>query len=80
MKISEAVYESLSYITGLSAEELSDIKDSDLFESGILDSLSFVQCITDVQENTGLNINITELDMTKCSTITELIDTLEELK
>lgn len=79
MNYEELVLDLLADITGLEPQELAENKDINLFESGVLDSLSLSGMIASVEEEIGKTINITDFCIKDFSTINAIVHILEEL-
>ena len=69
----QIVLESLAEITGLESEELTEIRMSNLFENGILDSLSLVNLLTRIEKKSKAHIDIRLLKPENILTIDALI-------
>lgn len=68
------VLNGLSEITGLSKDELEEIKNENLFEMGILDSLSLAGLLIWIKDETGLVIDLSKYLPEEYSSIQTLID------
>lgn len=77
--IEDIIYESLEEITGLGIEDLKQIKDLNLLENGVLDSLSFVNFISYFEKKTNKKCDITKLKITDITSIEKLIETLSRI-
>ena len=67
------VLDCLSEITGLENEELKEIRAINLFENDILDSLSFVNLLTHLEEMCNTHIDFSLFKPKNLTTIDELI-------
>lgn len=76
MDIERIVCEELSELTGLSVEELADLREENLFESGILDSLSLMTLITALKSRLGLDISLKKYSVKEFATIASITDIL----
>lgn len=71
-EINEIVENCFVEITGLSRDDLNDIKDLDLFENAVLDSLSFVSFVDMLSEKLNIKLNFTEVNMDELRTINSI--------
>lgn len=67
------VLESLSEITGLDSEELQQIKKDNIFENGILDSLSLVTLVSKIEKKANIEINISDCKLEDFASIEKII-------
>lgn len=73
------VLESLSDITGLDIESLNSANNINLFKEGILDSLSFVNLIGDIEEKLDIEVDFTKINVNKISNIQSIIDFINDI-
>ena len=73
------VLDGLSEITGLSADELRELRTTNLFESGILDSLSFVNLLTRIEDGCGKRFSLRTGKLGSFATVDALIAATEAL-
>lgn len=79
MNIEEIVLNSMSNVTGLDVSELENVKDENLFEMGMLDSLSLVSFVTEVEEKLDIDINLTDAKLEDFTSLNTIIKYLEKL-
>ena len=72
----ELVIASLAQITGLDPSEVETLGDLNLFENGILDSLSFVNLISLVEQGSGKSFDLSRFSVENASTMDTLIEAL----
>lgn len=75
----EIILNALSDITGLDTEELRENADVNLFEEGILDSLSLTSFVNTVARESGKTITFKNIDLEKFTTVNEINEQLSEL-
>ncbi|MBR2834925.1 MAG: D-alanine--poly(phosphoribitol) ligase subunit DltC [Coriobacteriales bacterium] len=76
--ISEQIIDLVIEITG--EEEVREYPDADLFEEGILDSLSAIELLVSLEDRFGVHIAPTELEREEMNTLQKIIDrTVERL-
>lgn len=75
--IDEIVLKCLKEITGLEIDDLRKIKDSNIYEIGLLDSLSLVNLIYEIETETGKKIDISKCSPNDFETIGKIIETVE---
>lgn len=73
------IIQELCELTGLEPEELHEIRELNLFENGILDSLSLIHLIKRLEDHLCWKINITAYQIEDFSTINALIALIEHL-
>lgn len=78
--IREIVIDALSEITGLDKQNINSISDLNLFENGILDSLSLVNLIVLINEKLNLNIELIKCDVQDLKTLNSIINLVEDYK
>ena len=79
MNYEELVLNLLSDITGQEPEELKEIKDVNLFTSGVVDSLSISSLIAEAEEALDKKIELTKYSAEDFATINKIISVLEDL-
>lgn len=50
-------------------EELEEEPDIDLFEAGLMDSLSSISILLEIEKNLGIKLQITDIDKSDISTV-----------
>lgn len=50
-------------------EELEEEPDMDLFEAGLMDSLSSISILLEIEKNLGIKLQITDIDKSDISTV-----------
>lgn len=73
------VYEILESITGLEKADLEVVKDLNLFENGIIDSISFVGLINSFEKKTNKKCDLSKLKIEDVINIETLINTLSKI-
>lgn len=73
MDVEKIVYEELSTLTGLKPDELTGLCEENLFEAGILDSLSLMALLTAVKDRLGCTVNLRDHTAKDFSTIPSII-------
>lgn len=79
MNNEQIVFNILSELTGLRSDELQNIRTLNLFENGILDSLSLVRFMNELEEQLHQKIDINACQIDNFSTIDALIDLTSHL-
>lgn len=65
----------LEILTELSDDEIvNENHDVELFETGLIDSLAFVELLVEIERNFGISIAVSELDRTQVNTPNKLIE------
>ena len=72
------IHSIIQSITGLNSDSYTD--DSDLFETGVLDSMGYMELLVKIEEMLSLKISITEVSREDMSTCNKIIQTLHKLK
>jgi len=67
----EKVLDMLIEVTG--SDDISDEKDTDLFEAGLLDSLGIIEVLLKIEEVFGLRLQPTDLEKSDMSTVNNLV-------
>ena len=55
-------------------EVVRENQDVELFETGLLDSLAYVELLVELEDNFGLTIAVSELDKTQINTPNKIIE------
>lgn len=50
-------------------EEIEEEPDMDLFEAGLMDSLSSISILLEIEKNLGIKLQITDIDKSDISTV-----------
>lgn len=79
MNTEKCIYGALEKVTGLSEKDFLDYQDTNLMESGILDSMGIVSLVNEISRITGKKIAITQLSINDFTTIETLISALDKL-
>jgi D-alanine--poly(phosphoribitol) ligase subunit 2 len=59
----------------LSGRDIGD--DESLFESGIVDSLGFIQLLTFIEKTFNVSLDMSEITLEKFSTVNEIVETVK---
>lgn len=78
MTIKTIIIESLADITGLDIDELKENCDMDLFSTGILDSMSVVNLISQIESKTNKVVDFTKHQPEEFLTINSISNVYEE--
>lgn len=70
----------LEILEDICEEDLKDNLDINIFEEGMMDSLSMVKFIVDIEENLGISIGIMEIDKNIINTPRKIIDFIKSKK
>ncbi len=70
----EKVLNILIEVTG--NDDISEEKDADLFEAGLLDSLGIIEVLLKIEEVFGLRLQPTDLEKKDMSTVNNLVEFL----
>lgn len=70
MNTEETVLDILQDLTG---EDLSQAMDTNLFESGLLDSMDTVQLLLELQDRLGITVPVSEFDRNAWNTPAKII-------
>lgn len=76
--VESIVYDILSDITGQERDELTEYSQENLFESGIMDSLSLIDFFIRFQEKTGIKFSFSDFKVDDFKCIDTLINVLIE--
>lgn len=71
----EKVLEMLIEITG--SDDITEEKDTDLFEAGLLDSLGIIEVLLKIEEVFGLKLQPTDLERKDMATVNNLVEFLK---
>ena len=77
--IEKLIFENMSEMTGLEEDELEEIRENNLFEDGILDSLSLVNLIGMMEDELGVKVNLASRKLEEFANINAIIDFFEKL-
>ncbi len=80
MEIEKIVCEEMAELTGLSVEELEGLREEDLFESGILDSLSLMTLLTALQTRLGITLSLKDHSVRDFSTVVRIAEVVAQAK
>ena len=61
-------------------EDVSDIKDEDLFDAGVLDSLGTVELIVELENTFNIKVPISEFGREDWNTVNKIVEGVEALK
>lgn len=61
-------------------EDVSDIKDEDLFDAGVLDSLGTVELIVELENLFEIKVPISEFDREDWNTVNKIVEGVKELQ
>ena len=68
----------LSILASICEDEIvKDELDVDLFKTGLLDSLSFIDVLLEIEEQLGIEIPPTEIEREKFSTANQILEIIE---
>jgi hypothetical protein len=70
----------LEILEDICEEDLKDKLDVDIFEEGMLDSLSMVKFIVEIEEQLNISIGIMEMDKEVVNTPRKIIDFIKNRK
>ncbi|MCV3296847.1 MAG: D-alanine--poly(phosphoribitol) ligase subunit DltC [Oenococcus sp.] len=76
VKMEKEVLEILKNIAG---EDLSDQRDENFFENGLIDSMATVDLILALQEKFSINVPVSEFDRSQWDTPNKVIAQVKEL-
>lgn len=80
MNKSEIIYKALEEVTGLTKEDFEDYKEINLLESGILDSMSIVSLINELNKETGeKKLTIQNIKPSFFTDIDSLVNNISEI-
>lgn len=72
----EKVLNILIEVTG--NDDIADEKDTDLFETGLLDSLGIIEVLLKIEEIFGLKLQPTDLEKKDMATVNNLVNFLDD--
>ncbi|ERL65441.1 D-alanine--poly(phosphoribitol) ligase subunit DltC [Schleiferilactobacillus shenzhenensis] len=78
MAVKDTVLDILSDLTG--SDEVKENLDTDLFKSGLLDSMGTVQLLLELQSQLGVNVPVSEFDRTQWDTPNKIIAKVEQMQ
>ena len=61
MTVIESILNNMENVLGLPADEMADQLDMDLFEDGLIDSLSIIELMGAVERDLGIKISIKDM-------------------
>ncbi|WP_438833060.1 D-alanine--poly(phosphoribitol) ligase subunit DltC [Streptococcus pluranimalium] len=61
-------------------EDVSEMKDEDLFDAGVLDSLGTVELIVELESLFDIKVPVSEFGREDWNTVTKIIDGVKELQ
>lgn len=70
----------LNVLEDLTGEDLSDQMDENIFENGLLDSLATVQMLLNLQEETGIQVPVSEFNRKEWDTPNKIVAKVESLE
>ena len=77
MKIIDSILKNMDDILGLPADEMADQLDLNLFEDGLIDSLSVIELMGAVERELGIKINIKEMTPEDLATVNAMAAAIE---
>lgn len=78
MSDKDTVLDILADLTG--SDEVKENLDTELFKSGLLDSMGTVQLLMELQNQLGINAPVSEFDRSEWDTPNKIIAKVESLK
>ncbi len=69
----------LSILKDISGEDLSDQMDTNLYDTALMDSMSTVQMMLQLQQQLGIDVQISEFDRSQWDTPNKIIDKVKGL-
>ncbi|MFT8466473.1 MAG: D-alanine--poly(phosphoribitol) ligase subunit DltC [Liquorilactobacillus satsumensis] len=69
----------LSILKDLSGEDLSDQMDTNLYDTALMDSMATVQMMLELQNQLGIDVQISEFDRSEWDTPNKIIKKVEAL-
>lgn len=78
MSDKDTVLDILADLTG--SDEVKENLDTELFKSGLLDSMETVQLLMELQNQLGINAPVSEFDRSEWDTPNKIIAKVESLK
>ena len=78
MSDKDTVLDILADLTG--SDEVKENLDTELFKSGLLDSMETVQLLMELQNQLGINAPVSEFDRSEWDTLNKIIAKVESLK
>ncbi|EEU20784.2 D-alanine-poly(phosphoribitol) ligase subunit 2 [Lactobacillus jensenii 27-2-CHN] len=70
----------LNILEDLTGEDLSDQMDENIFDNGLLDSLATVQMLLNLQEETGIQVPVSEFNREEWDTPNKIVAKVESLE
>ncbi len=61
-------------------EDVSEMKDEDLFDAGVLDSLGTVELIVELESLFDIKVPVSEFGREDWNTVTKIVDGVKELQ
>lgn len=77
--VEKVIIDCLVDITGLDEDSLIDAKKLNVFENGILDSLSLVNLMSELEEKLNIEIDFSKLKQEDFSSIESIINAIEKM-
>ncbi len=71
--------EVLAILENISGEDLSNQKDDNYFDNGLMDSMATVDLVLALQDKFGINVPVSEFDRSKWDTPNKVIERVKEL-
>ncbi|MCQ2478504.1 MAG: phosphopantetheine-binding protein [Clostridia bacterium] len=78
MNVLETLLDAIEKIIGIDRAELNDMLEVNLFEEDILDSLSAVSVISEVEKKLGKKINLREIPKESFNTVKTLSEAISK--
>lgn len=78
MNVLETLLDAIEKIIGIDRAELNDMLEVNLFEEDILDSLSAVSVISEVEKKLGKKINLREIPKESFNTVKSLAQAISQ--
>ena len=72
--------EVIEIIDELFMEDVSDMMDEDLFDSGVLDSMGTVELIVEIENRFDIRVPVTEFGRDDWNTANKIVEGITELK
>ncbi|MCT0008682.1 D-alanine--poly(phosphoribitol) ligase subunit DltC [Weissella confusa] len=72
--------ELIAMINDLFLEDVSDMMDEDLFDSGIMDSMGTVELVLEIESKFNIKVPVSEMGRDDWNTANKIIEGIEELR
>lgn len=77
METVNAILKAMDEVIGLDSDEMKDMLDENLFETGLVDSLSVISLLQNIEETVGYKIDIKKMSPADFVTVNTMAKAIE---